>query len=219
MDVVVALFRFAIAALALIGTQAIWLHGELDGLLYFTNQAGLLLTVVMIWGGIASLLKRRQPPAWLKGGVTLFLVITGLVANFVLAPEAADAPEIAFGLTSGQIEHQINPVLAFLDFLLIDAHRRMRGRYPAFWLLYLLAYAMLTTVRGLLFPDLDYPYAFIDRSELGWGGLILNVLLYGLGFYLLGWVIVGLDRVLPRNAVIGSAGRHEGDGERWPVRR
>jgi len=218
MDVVVALFRFALAAFALIGTQEIWLHGQLDGLLFFTNQSGFMLAVVMVWGGIASLLKRRQPPAWFKGGVTLFLVITGLVAYFVLKPEAADAPQIAFGLTSGQIEHQIDPVLAFVDFLVFDAHRRMRGRYPAFWLLYLVAYVVFSTLRGVFFPDLTYPYGFIDRAALGWGGLGLNVLLYGLGFYALGWVVVGLDRLLPRHALVGSAGRHEGAGERWPVR-
>lgn len=207
MDVVVALFRFAVATLALIGTQEIWLHGQLDGLLYFTNQAGLLLAVVMIWGGIASLRRTTQPPGWFKGGVTLFLLITGLVAAVVLTPEAADAPHVAVGLTSGQIEHQIDPVAALLDFLLFDAHRRMRPRFTLYWLGYLLAYVALVTVRGLLWPDLEYPYGFIDRAALGWGGLALNVLLYGAGFWVLGLLIVGLDRVLPAHALVGSAGR------------
>ncbi|MBO3101000.1 Pr6Pr family membrane protein [Cellulomonas fengjieae] len=207
MDVVVALFRFAVAALALIGTQEIWLRGQLDGLLYFTNQSGLLLAVVMVWGGIASLRHRAQPPGWLKGGVTLFLLITGLVATFVLAPEGADAPSVAFGLTSGQIEHQIDPVAAFLDFLLVDAHRRLRLRHSLYWLGYLLAYVALVTVRGLGWPDLAYPYGFVDLGELGWGGLGLNVLLYGAGFWVLGLVIIGIDRLLPARALVGSAGR------------
>ncbi|WP_456786336.1 Pr6Pr family membrane protein [Cellulomonas sp. P5_C5] len=207
MDVVIALFRFAVAALALVGTEDIWLKGHLGGLLYFTNQAGLLLATVMIWGGIASLAKKPQPPGWLKGGVTLFLLITGLVATFVLAPEAADAPSVALGLTSGQIEHQIDPTAAFLDFLLFDAHRRLKLRYSLFWLGYLLVYVALVTVRGVVWPSLEYPYGFIDRGELGWGGLGLNVALYGAGFYLLGLVIIGIDRLLPARALFGSAGR------------
>lgn len=202
MDVVVALFRFFVAYLALMGTRDIWLHGDLDGLLYFTNQSGFLLAAVMIWGGVAQVAHKRQPPGWFKGGVTLFLTITGLVATFVLDPEAADAPVLTIGLTAGQIEHQLNPVLAVLDFLLLDPHRRTRWRYAWWWLTYLIAYVVLTTVRGTVW-DLDYPYGFIDLGELGWGGLLLNVLLYGVGFTGLGLLVVLVDRRLPRRALVG----------------
>ncbi len=203
MDVVVALFRFFVVYLALMGTRDIWLHGELDGLLYFTNQSGFLLAVVMTWAGISSLRRAPQPPGWLKGGVTLFLAITGLVAAFVLEPEAADAPTLTLGLTAGQVEHQLNPVLAVLDFLLLDPHRRMRWRYAWWWLTYLVAYVVVTTVRGTVW-DLGYPYGFIDLGELGWGGLLLNVLVYGVGFAALGLVIILLDRRLPKRALVGS---------------
>lgn len=201
-DVVVALVRFAVVVLALIGTQDIWLNGRVDDLLYFTNQSGILLAVVMGWAGVATLLGRPQPPAWLKGGVTLFLAITGLVAYFVLDPEAANAPHVAFGLTSGQIEHQINPVMAVLDFLLFDLHRRMKWRFAWWWLLYLVAFVVFTTIRGIVW-DLDYPYGFIDLDELGWGGLLTNVALYGVGFYVLGLLIVLVDHRMPRRALVG----------------
>lgn len=201
-NVLVALVRFAVAALALIGTHEIWLEGDLDGLVYFTNQAGLMLAVVMVWAGVASLTGRPQPPAWFKGGVTLFLAITGLISYFVLAPEAADAPAVAFGLTSGTIEHEITPVAAFLDFVLLDAHRRLRPRYAAYWLGYLLAYCAFATVRGVVW-GLGYPYGFVDLDELGWGGLALNVAIYGVGFSVLGLVLVGIDRALPARALVG----------------
>ena len=206
MDVVIALFRFFVAFLAFQGTRTIFLEGDLDGLVSFTNQSGILLMVVMIWAGIASLRRRAYPPAWLKGAATLFLAITGLVAFFVLEPEAADAPTIFLGLTSGQIEHQLTPLLAFVDFLLLDAHRRLRWRVAAYWLLYLVAYATFTTIRGTVF-GLDYPYGFVDLGELGWGGLAVNVAMYGVGFYVLGLVLVAVDRVLPARAILGSAGR------------
>ena len=70
MNIVVALFRFAVAWLAFLGVRTIFLEGDLDGLVYFTNQAGIMLMVVMIWAGIASLQGRGQPPAWFKGAVT-----------------------------------------------------------------------------------------------------------------------------------------------------
>lgn len=38
MNVVVALFRFAVVVLALVATHEIWLEGDLDGLVYFTDR-------------------------------------------------------------------------------------------------------------------------------------------------------------------------------------
>ncbi|WP_196250770.1 Pr6Pr family membrane protein [Cellulomonas sp. JZ18] len=207
-DVLVALVRGAFATLALAGTQGIWRDGDLPGLVYFTNISNLSFAVVMVWAAVASLRGRGQPPAVLKVGVTLFLAITGLVSFLVLAPESPDAPVVAFGLTGGQIEHEWTPVLAFLDFLLLDAHRRLRLRAVGWWLVALLAYCAFTTTRGLLRPDLGYPYGFIDLGALGWDGLALNVLLYGVAFALLGLVLVLLDRVLPAHALVGTAG-HE----------
>src|SRR5690606_32125545 len=87
MHVVVGLFRLFVVVLALVGTRAIWRDGDVEGLVYFTNQTGFLVAVVFAWSGAASLLRRAQPPGWLKGAVTLFAAITGLVAWLVLAPE------------------------------------------------------------------------------------------------------------------------------------
>lgn len=207
LDVLVALVRGAIATLALAGTQGIWRDGDVPGLVYFTNISNLALAGVMVWAAVASLRGRGQPPAVLKVGVTLFLAITGLVSFLILAPERPDAPVVAFGLTGGQIEHEWTPVLAFLDFLLLDAHRRLRWRAVGWWLVALLAYLTFTTTRGLLRPSLGYPYGFIDLAALGWDGLALNVLLYGLAFALLGALLVLLDRVLPAHALLGTAGR------------
>jgi len=202
-NVVAAAFRFFVVFLAFMGTKDVWLHGRLDELVYFTNQSGVLLMVVMAWAGVASLLGKRQPPGWVKGGVTLFLAITGLVAYFVLDPEAPGAPHLAIGLTSGQIEHQLNPVLALVDFLLLDPHRRMRWRYSWWWLCYLVAYVVFTTIRGTVW-HLGYPYGFIDLDAHGWGGLLLNIVIYGVGFALLGLLIVLLDHRLPRRPVLGT---------------
>ena len=65
-------------------------------------------------------------------------------------------------------------------------HRRLRIRTAAWWLLYPVAYCAFTTVRGVVSPGSAYPYGFIDVSELGYGGLLLNVVVYGIGFFVLG---------------------------------
>lgn len=207
MDVVIVLFRLFVAWLAIMGLETLWQEGDLHTLVFFTNQSGLLLAVVMIWGAIAQVTKVPQPPAWLKGAVVLFLVITALVSLFVLEPEAADAPVLVIGLTSGTIEHELNPLLAVIDLLLFDAHRRLRWRTAALWVTYLLGYAVFALVRAELIAEPDYPYGFLDLGELGWGGFVMNVAMYGVGFYLLGLILVAVDRTLPPHALLGSAGR------------
>jgi hypothetical protein len=203
MHVVVGLFRLFLVVLALVGTRAIWRDGDIEGLVYFTNQTGFLVAVTFVWAGFASLFRRAQPPAWFKGAVTLFAAITGLVAWLVLAPEEPDAPKVFLGLTDGQIEHEVLPLAVFADFVLLDAHRRLRGLDAARWLLYPLAYFAFTTIRGFVSPGSEYPYGFVDLDALGWTGLLVNVVLYGAGFLVLGLVIVGIDRLLPAGPAIG----------------
>lgn len=207
MDYVIAAFRLFVVVLAAMGTKEIWLEGDLHGLAYFTKQTAFMLIVVMAWGALAQLGWLRRPPAWFKGAVVLFLVITALVSYFVLEPEAADAPAIFLGLTSGTIEHELNPLLAVIDFVLFDKHRRLRWRHAALWLTYLLAYAAFTTIRAELLTEPHYPYGFVDLGALGWSGFLLNIAMYGVGFYVLGLAVVGVDRLLPARALLGSGGR------------
>jgi len=209
-DYVIALFRLAVATLALLATKEIWLEGDLHGLVFFTNQSGLMLAVVLVWGAIAQVTRLEQPPAWFKGAVVLFLTITALVSYFVLAPEAPDAPVLALGMTSGTIEHELNPLLAVVDFVLFDAHRRLRWRHAALWLIYLVAYAAFTTIRAELLATPHYPYGFVDLGELGWGGFLLNIAMYGAGFYVLGLVVVAIDRALRARPLVGTAGAGRG---------
>lgn len=210
MDYVIALFRLGVATLALLATKEIWLEGDLHGLVFFTNQSGLMLVVVMVWGALAQVTRLKQPSAWFKGAVVLFLAITALVSWFVLAPEDPDAPILALGMTSGTIEHELNPLLAVVDFVLFDAHRRLRWRHAALWLTYLVAYATFTTIRAEVLATPHYPYGFVDLGELGWGGFLLNIAMYGVGFYVLGLVVVAIDRALRPKPLLGTAGAGRG---------
>ena len=222
MNVVVAVFRLAVALLALVATHEIWFEGDLSGLTFFTNQAGIMLAVVMIWGALASLRQAgviperwriHQPPAWLKGAVTLFLAITGLISHFVLDPPDPTLTPTFLGLTSAQIEHQITPVLAVIDFVLFDGHKRLRWSHAFWWLTYLYAYAAFALIRAELLATPDYPYSFIDLGELGWGGVLTNIAIYSVGFLVLGLVFVAIDRALRRRALIGTAGSEDAEAE------
>jgi len=209
MGVVVGIYRLALAGitfLALFWAPSTGVTFDIEDYVYFTNQSNLLLAVVMLWGGIAVLARRAEPPPWLFGAVTLFLLITGLVSYLILDPAPPGEEVIALGLTHDQLVHRLTPIATFVHFLLLVPHRRLRIRTAAYWLLYPVAYCTFSTVRGLLSPTSDYPYGFVDVSDLGYDGLVLNVLIYGVGFFVLGLVLVGLDRLLPARAILG---RHE----------
>jgi hypothetical protein len=206
MTVVVGLYRLALAAITLVALfwrPSTGLHLTVEDYVYFTNQSNLLMALVMLWGAGVAFTRRPDPPTWVFGAVTLFLLITGLVSYFILDPSPPGEEIIALGLTKAQIVHRLTPIATTLHFVLMVPHRRLRVRSAAWWLLYPVAYCAFSTVRGVLSPTSDYPYGFVDVSEIGYGGLLLNVLIYGVGFFVLGLVVVGVDRLLPARALLG----------------
>ncbi len=78
-------WRFAIAGFCFVGTYEAWSKPQFW--VYFTFQTGFVLGIVMLWAGAATLLKGIQPPAWLKGCLTLYAIVTALVAFFLMPPD------------------------------------------------------------------------------------------------------------------------------------
>ncbi|GAA4907352.1 Pr6Pr family membrane protein [Streptomonospora salina] len=206
MPVAVGLYRAAVAAAAVSGIAMEVARAEaLRPFIYFTIQSNTLLAVCFAFAAWAAWRGRPGPPGGLKGAITLYILITGLVFNFVLSDGPTLVPPAGAGelvgepwwvVDSSDLLHTVAPVLAAADFVLFDRHRRMRWFYAAAWLLYPLAYAVFTTVRGALFPMAGYPYFFLDVSLLGYGGLIRSLLGYGAAFLVLGLALVAADRLL-----------------------
>jgi hypothetical protein len=203
MAYVVGLFRLAVVYCALLGTDGAWLHGDVSSRVFFTTQSNLVLAVVLAWAGIASLLGKRQPPGWLKGAVTLFILITGLVAYLVLAPPGPE-PHVLGPFTSTDLVHRVVPIAAFVDFLVCDEHRRLRLRYALWWLTYPAAYFAFALIRGAIYPHRAYPYPFVDVHEHGYGGVAVNFVVYGVLFWLLGAALCGIDRLMRARPLVGN---------------
>jgi hypothetical protein len=166
-----------------------------SGLLpYFTIQSNVAYGIFAGWAA----LRDRVAPAVLKGAVTLYVAITGLVYHLVLTNPASGfsvgpierTPVEAVG---NQLLHTVVPLLAVLDWLIFDQRRRFRWRYAAYWLAFPLGYLGFALIRGLITHT--YPYPFIDVRELGYGGVALSAVFFALAFWLLGLVFVGIDRI------------------------
>lgn len=137
---------------------------------YFTVQANILVIVVMLWM-LAVPPERR--PAWfdhLRGAVTAYIVLTGLVYAVLLAePDEVWSWSIEF---TNAAQHRLVPWLVALDWLLVPTARRIRLRAAAWWMLYPIGYLVVSWLRGGL-VDGWFPYPFLDPAvHGGWAGLL-----------------------------------------------
>jgi hypothetical protein len=160
---------------------------------FFTIQSNVAYGVFAAWAAFRG---RATPPA-LKGAVTLYVAITGLVYHLVLTNEASgfavgpvqrDLPE-AIG---NQLLHTVVPLLAVLDWLLFDERGRFRWRYALYWLAFPLGYLAFALLRGLVVDK--YPYPFIDVAELGYDGVSISAAGFAAAFWILGLLFVAIDR-------------------------
>ncbi|MFI9526746.1 Pr6Pr family membrane protein [Micromonospora rosaria] len=174
----------------------------LTGLLpYFTIQSTVAVGLFAGHAAWRAWRGRAEPPSVLKGAVTLYVTITGVVYHLVLAnpasPFAMPQPERGLVEALGnQFLHTVVPVLAVADWALFDPRGRLRARYAVWWLAFPLAYLGGVLLRGLVTQT--YPYPFVDAGRLGYAGVTVSAVAFAVAFWLLGLLFVGVDRALAR---------------------
>ena len=170
----------------------------------------------MFWAGVATLIKGIQPPAWLKGMITLDIAVTGLAAWLALPPADLNASLKVGPIPCIILLHIVNPIMAGIDFLLFDEHRRMTAKMPLFWMIYFPVYLVFILICAAIFPNsnlLDngspYPYGFIDLKNISVQQFLQNIVLYAAAFVVLGYIIYAIDAALPaKTALTGET--HKG---------
>ncbi|MCG5218754.1 Pr6Pr family membrane protein [Streptosporangium sp. KLBMP 9127] len=194
-------WRILLVVMAVVGLVCNWATAAapLNPPVYFTVQSNLALVLYYGWR-----LLGRDTSATLKGAVTLYLVITGLVAHFVLTGGAN--PLLLFPDGSGDdvrdlgslLLHYVTPIMALADWLLFDRSRRLGWTDPLKWLAYPLAYAVFALGRGaLLAPGTArrYPYPFLDVDRLGYDGVAVQAVVLAVVFAVLGYALIALRRI------------------------
>ncbi|WP_208815955.1 Pr6Pr family membrane protein [Micromonospora echinofusca] len=168
---------------------------------YFTIQSNVAVGLV---AGYAAWLAWHDRPALspvFTGAVTLYITITGVVYHLVLAnpasPFAMPQPDRDLVDAAGnQFLHTVVPLLAVLDWLILQPRGRLRLRYAGYWLAFPLGYLGFALLRGLVVDH--YPYPFVDAGQLGYLGVAVSAVFFAVAFWLLGLAFVGLDRGLAR---------------------
>lgn len=134
------------------------------------------------------------------GGLMLAIVLVGVVFNVLLDHMTF---ETIWAWMGDRIHHRLVPVLVPLWWLVFAAKGRFGWSMPLAWMLYPLGYSALIILSAQLLPASmpnRYIYFFMDGEALGWPAAITNMAIIAGGFAAVGWLVVGIDRLLQRRA-------------------
>jgi hypothetical protein len=154
---------------------------------FFTILTNILIAIVMTLIAIG-----RRAPAFVLGGLTLAILLVGVVYAFLLAGlHELRGP----ALVSDILLHKASPILMALWWLLFAPRAKLKWSAPLWWGIYPLAYFAYALVRASI--DGKYPYPFMDISKIGWLQTGLNAGGIALAFILAGFILVWLDSWRP----------------------
>lgn len=186
------IIRITALCIALGGTLSrifLSLDGELGSnvFLYFTVQSNMLVCIFLA----IELLGRLKPmkPA-VQGGVLMYIVITGLVYNILLAP--GWHPE-GIDLIITTINHTITPLLFLLDWILSQEYGTYRIKHLLYWLIYPLCYAVFASIEGSITGKFRYFFMDFINQSLGQYMLIMFVVI--LVFLFIGLIILKFNNL------------------------
>ncbi|MBF6244699.1 Pr6Pr family membrane protein [Nocardia elegans] len=136
---------------------------------YFTIESNIAGVLVLLIGGLLDPAARRWQVV--RGAVTLYLLITGVIYTVLLA-------NIDVMLTDKWINdtlHRVLPIVLVADWILVSARLRVSAALIGGWLIYPIAFCAYSLVRGEIVDW--YPYPFLDPRVQGYVSLLIGVVM------------------------------------------
>ncbi len=185
-----------------------------DFYIYFTNLSNYLCAGIMLLELIQTVRKQADSyvttaPA-LRVISMLGLVLTFLVFNLLLANDPARDPALNYKVEC-VLCHIVLPILYVADWVIFYEHGKINRKlpllcalFPLVYLLYVFAHAAVwkfdSSVMNYAGTDpIIYPYFFLNPERVGLSGMLIWVLALLLGFILLGYLFMALDRLLGKS--------------------
>lgn len=181
---------------------------SLNELKFFTLQSNLLGCVYFSAATIhTALTVARGGPRgglnfapWARGPVVAALAATLLVYQLMLAKAPFSlGPEN--GTLGNRLVHLVVPALALLHSLLFCPRGAVRAKHPLLWCTLPLGYFMFVLIAAgcgtVFYGNRHFPYPFMDFERLGTTALA-NVALIAAAFLTMGYLALGLDKLLAR---------------------
>lgn len=197
---IIRITAFCIAMGGTFSRVFISLDGDLGSnvFLYFTVQSNLMVCLFL---GIEVLGRPITMKPAVQGGVLMYITITGLVYNILLAP--GWHPE-GIDLIITTINHTITPLLFLLDWVLSQEYGTYRKKHLFYWLIYPVCYAVFASIEGSITGKFRYFFMdFINQSPRQYLLLMLMVILVFLfiGFIILKFNNLNLSRKEAENGI------------------
>lgn len=137
----------------------------------------------------------------LKGAITMAVLLTFLIYQFVLVPYH----QVGYFRWENAIVHQIVPLMVLADWALFDEKGNFHAVDPLLWCAVPLVYLVFCLIRAEVGPVLmlvnsRYPYFFIDADALGVAGVALNALIFLICYTALGYALYAADNAMHKYA-------------------
>ena len=155
---------------------------------FFTIWTNVLVMVVMFKIAISA----RASLLWMTTS-TLAIAGVGIVYHLLLAHQWNPQGLVKVADVS---LHTVVPLLTVVWWLLYAQAQRIETRLILATLIWPTIYSVVALVRAY-FTGV-YPYFFMNPTEMGWLQVLLNLLVISLGFFLMGMIMLVINR-MPRD--------------------
>jgi hypothetical protein len=159
---------------------------------FFTILTNLLAAVCLTALAFAPVVSDRL--ARFACAVAVYITVVGITYSLLLRHIWAP---VGRQKVADVLLHDAMPLLFVLFWLVLIPKGKVRWTSPLLWLVYPLAYLVVTLVRGAF--GAAYPYPFVDVGALGYGRVMLNSLGLTMGFLILGLIFVCVDKRMERD--------------------
>jgi hypothetical protein len=137
---------------------------------FFTIQSNILAAAMLALTAIVHRQERGVLFDAVRGAVTLYISITGVVFALLLAGLQEEL-DTHIGWVNFTV-HTLIPIVLVVDWLIEPARHRLPIWTAVAWLCYPVAWFVYTLVRGAIVDW--YPYPFVDVASHGYGRVLFN---------------------------------------------
>lgn len=128
-----------------------------------------------------------------RAAIALYILVVAVVYHTMLRhlwePQGLQlATDIAL--------HSVLPIMYLIDWVFFSDKRPMRFAHIPYWVVFPIVYGLGTILRGALTGI--YPYPFLNATELGLGGVLINMTAFMILYAAGGAVFIALGRGLSK---------------------
>jgi hypothetical protein len=172
---IVAFYRLALGLLAFVAMSVQVLDLAHKGnfnpgnfFSFFTIESNILAALLFTTLGLAGLLgKQLQQRGFLRGSITLYMAITGVVYSLLLAGLSKELQTTIPWVNV--VLHYLMPVVVVGDWLIDTPRQIIPFSKALWWLIFPVTYVVYSLIRGSIVGW--YPYPFLNPGTHGYVGV------------------------------------------------